>query len=259
MLGHRFCGRPQNQQQIEALLESSDGVATGYVVDQFRATFLAGAVLLHNRVRDRWETGSGAPRPWADVESDLLLDLDDWVFAQPREGARARMLLARLIRTTSDPDDLRRTLTRWIEVELGTVTADRIALEDATLCKRTASRATLRDGVYDIEVSCALAPKKDCAIERFWEERKHLLLAVSTLPPQKVADVKAAQGAALTVIQDGEPPRGRRCWANLSDAVIAAEARPGAHIATTNMKDFVPLVGAMAEGREAFNPLKRDE
>lgn len=258
IVGERFCGRPHHQIEIEELLDSSAAVATGYVADQFRATFLAGAVLLYNRIQDRAEEGRGGePRPWREIEADILLDLDDWAYAQPREGGRARKLLARLIRTTTEAGELRRTLTRWIEVELTTVASDHIALEDATRCQRTLRSATLRDGLYFIEVSCNLQQHKDCVIEAFWNARPHLLQAVADLPPQSVADVDAARRVALEVIRDGELPRGRRCWVSLSDAVIAAEATANSHIATTNMKDFEPLAGAMAEGRVAFNPLSK--
>lgn len=187
-----------------------------------------------------------------------MLDLDDWAYAQPREGTRARALLARLIRTTTDPAEMRRTLARWIELELATVAHDQISVEDATQCRRTVERATEREGIYFMDVSCNLQHPKGCVIEAFWKARSHLLRPVADLPPQSVRDVDAARRVALEVLQDGELPRGRRCWVSLSDAVIAAEAAPESHIATTNMKDFEPLAGAMGEGRIPFNPLKTE-
>jgi len=241
----RVFGRAEMRRLADALVKQPGATSSSYVRQQFKATFLSAAVLAHNKLK---ETG--------DIP-DALEALDTYP-VQEKQGQKARKVMIALMRRNEPVNAMIATLARWIEVEILKKFDRGLLLTDATKCC-WASATPQRDsnGFYRFRAKCTLEERQPCAIDEFWTDRKHHLQVIATTAGKGVPKhVNAASKAAKEVVSEDKPPRGKRCWYALSDAVIVCESAVGSQLATTNVKDFVPLAAAANEDRTVVHPFK---
>ena len=129
---------------------------------------------------------------------------------------------------------------------------------DATACALCDTALRNEYGLYSARRSCNLQRPRPCAIEGFWHERQDELTALAgyasdALPGDlHTPHVQRALSAAQAVVEQGAVPRGRRCSADLSDAVIVCESVPGAVLITSNLRDFQALVTIVGGARQTL-------
>jgi len=231
----RFFGGRDARREIDSAISGHTVKSSGYVREQFRATFLRAAVMVHNALRT-------TPDP-----AEVLLQTDHFAFFQKGEGVKARKVLSNLLRhQNSNAEAMLVTLQRLVEFDLMS-SFDRLAtLTDDTKCCQCPDDPKADDnGIYRFSKKCTLDDPRPCAIKEFWQKRQ---VALTVLAAQPTAHPEKTRKAAAEVVQ-GKPARGQRCFVHLSDAVIVAEAEPNSTLLTSNTVDFNPIAEAFGEGR----------
>lgn len=224
----RLFQRREIRERIFTKIGNRPAVSSRYVREQLRATFLVAAVALYNELVDA--------RDVVEVQRRT----DEFRFFTQGEGVKARKILNRLLESTeAEVSDKIDHLERLIEFDLMDGFDDLVTMVDSTACCQCSDEPTKDDeGVYFLKKRCDLRKPRPCSIETFWDGRQleRSRLAGENLPTGN-ANVDAAVTAAREV-SNGQPPRGRRCWAHLSDAVILLESDPESTVLTSNVKDF---------------------
>jgi predicted nucleic acid-binding protein len=235
VLADRIFGRRTQRHAIDEKLVGKQVLASKYVREQFRATFLRAMVQVYNQLRELRDP------------VELLRRTDNYQFFQTGEGVKARKILCAVLEHPElDVDDMLDHLERSIEHDL---MADFDALcdivDDTSCCLCSSKPEKDEHGIFRFEKSCTLADPRPCRIEDFWAKHENELkaLAAASDPDVPRAALEAAREASA-----GERPRGKRCYVGLSDSVIVAESPPGSTLLTTNQRDFVPLARVL--GRE---------
>jgi len=242
--GDRHFGHPSLRRKIEsAIAAAGRAITSRYVREEFRSTFLASAVLAYNVLLD------------SERIEDALSALERYRWGSfagsPRMRGRARQVVYQVLRHGDrDVVEALQTLERWISFELIQWFERGLEVVDETGCCRTGTNAAKdAQGVFRFEVACLLMPRRPCRIEEFWSAgRGPDLKAIAGARFSARKELQNARSAAAEVLA-GKAPRGRRCWAKLSDATIAAEAPRGMKILTSNTADFGPLCLALRGGR----------
>lgn len=248
----RMFGRSSEKAAVEHLVGRLSCTTSHYVREQYRATFVKAAILVHNLLRNHGNVG------------EVLRKLDSFPVTTG-DGKKGRAALIRLMEITSDIDFMLMTLERWIEEEMLSCLEDGISVVDATSCARVAPRPTKNDvGIYSLAMSCTLESPRPCRIELFWRERWSSIEGqaggdLRSLPKEaQTENVERAMTAASEVV-DGRPPRGKRCFIHLSDSVIVEESTRTAVLVTTNVGDFVGVSRLMGRSQKVATVEKVEE
>jgi len=238
----RLFGGGERARSIRALLANRPVVSSNYVREQFRATFLRAAVLTYNLLLEK-----GDPL-------EVIRLTDNYSFFTTGDGVKARKILVTLLQNgATDATDKLASLERLIEFDMMRQFDTMALLIDATQCCQCPDDP-VRDenGFYRFKKLCSIADPRPCVIEKFWTERLNELSNLAEADRQEHKQLANTISAAAETIQ-GNPPRGRRCFVHLSDAVICAEAEQGSTLVTSNLRDFVPLTRIMGGKRPAVS------
>jgi hypothetical protein len=250
ILAQRLFASASDRQAVEILVAQGNCYTSRYVQEQFESTFLRGAITLHTAL---WDTRN---------VPESIRYLDRFPITHG-DGVKARAVLSRLMefhQSDGEVEQMLDTLERWIERWLMDAAFDGIDIVDATGCCLCDSVTRNEYGLYKARKMCNRRQPRPCDIEGFWAARRALLAkqaecSLDSLPTEeRTQHVAKALAAAQDVIVDGESPRGRICWAALSDSVIVCESREGSILVTTNLQDFKALTRVVGGQRRAAFP-----
>ncbi len=249
-------GSLNEQRRVEKLIQQQECCSTRYVRQQYRYTFLRAAILLYNilsETKNLENTLRALDKYWALGKYPVTKGM----------GVKARQVLALLLRYDTDVDDKLSVLESWIECELIERFDEGVVISDDTGCC-ICDPEPIRDdnGVYSLRARCTQHEPRPCTIEEFWQARQQELQGqasfdLSSLPKeQNNANIQRMQSASQEVLSGKKKPRGQRCYVALSDSVIVCESVAGSILATTNLRDFIPIVRMVGGDREVLDPFQ---
>lgn len=230
--GERIFAEKYKKDAIKKNLKNQTVCTSGFVLNQFKKTFLYSAICFYNLLIDSENPHTALRR--SSKYSERIHKRISQVFATLCDEEK------------NDKESAVERLETWIEDGLMIEFLEGIEepIIDKTSCKWVSGDPVKVANRYEIAICCRKDRPPACNIERFWNEHNKELDSLASavdLSKDKDRELKKINTIAKQIRDGFDRPFGLNCTVYLSDALIAVEAPKGSEIYTTNKKHFEPI------------------